>query len=195
MGLNLTHKIVNALLPRDYREHVIGDLEERGFRPRDIFSVLPGVWIGALLRANLPWDYAAMAAILGLDIASATRMPYGLAALIAFVFAVAGLCLPDLPLSFQTLFELQREEQRKLLVRLINQARWGFPQIVLAQSIPRIARYFWPTITKPEQIGFVILGICLLVGLGQVRVRRLRRIWNTISPNEAILGSKFNLIN
>lgn len=32
MGLNLTRKIVSALLPCDYREHVHGDLEERGFR-------------------------------------------------------------------------------------------------------------------------------------------------------------------
>lgn len=192
MGLKFTRKLVTALLPNDYREHVLGDLEERGFRLRDIVSVLPRVWIGALRRANVPWDYAAIAAILGLDIAATIRMPYGLAALIASIFAFAGLFLPNYPPSSLTLFELQPDEQRKLLVRLINQARWGFPQIVLAQSIPRIARYVLPITTQPQQIGFLILGACLLVGLGQVRARRLQKILNTISPNEAILKSNTN---
>ncbi len=49
MGLK---RIVSALLPRDYREQIVGDLEERGFRPRDVLSVLPSVWWSCMLRAS-----------------------------------------------------------------------------------------------------------------------------------------------
>ncbi len=37
-------RIVGGLLPRDRREQVLGDLQERGFRLRDFSSVLPRVW-------------------------------------------------------------------------------------------------------------------------------------------------------
>jgi hypothetical protein len=37
-------RIVNALLPREYRAQVLGDLQERGFLLRDIVSTLPCVW-------------------------------------------------------------------------------------------------------------------------------------------------------
>ena len=43
--------IVKSLLPHDYREQVLGDIQERGFRLRDVASVLPRVWWSCLLRA------------------------------------------------------------------------------------------------------------------------------------------------
>jgi hypothetical protein len=43
-------RITRALLPADYREQVLGDLEERGFRLRDIASVLPRVWWSSTMR-------------------------------------------------------------------------------------------------------------------------------------------------
>jgi hypothetical protein len=36
--------VVAALLPFESRDHVLGDLEERGFRVRDVVNVLPLVW-------------------------------------------------------------------------------------------------------------------------------------------------------
>jgi hypothetical protein len=50
MGLRT---ITRALLPRDYREQVLGDLAERGFRFRDALSVLPHIWWSAIRRSAL----------------------------------------------------------------------------------------------------------------------------------------------
>ncbi len=47
MGLK---KVVSLLLPAPYRQQVLGDLQERGFRARDIASVLPRVWWSHLNR-------------------------------------------------------------------------------------------------------------------------------------------------
>jgi hypothetical protein len=44
-------RLLAALLPSDSREHVLGDLEQRGFRLRDIASVLPTVWFAHLRRS------------------------------------------------------------------------------------------------------------------------------------------------
>jgi hypothetical protein len=38
------HSLVQSLLPTAYREQVLGDLQERGFRLTDIASVLPRIW-------------------------------------------------------------------------------------------------------------------------------------------------------
>jgi hypothetical protein len=43
-------RVVRALLPRDYREQVLGDLEERGFLLRDIANAIPQVWWSHLHR-------------------------------------------------------------------------------------------------------------------------------------------------
>src|SRR5262245_16215158 len=63
MGL----KILAALLPREYREQVLGDLEERGVRPSDIVNVLPGVWTSHLRRSLFgpPPDYTATESTMG----------------------------------------------------------------------------------------------------------------------------------
>jgi hypothetical protein len=45
-------RIVAALLPRNVREHVLGDLAERGFNLHDIANVLPRVWWSHFRRAN-----------------------------------------------------------------------------------------------------------------------------------------------
>jgi hypothetical protein len=52
MGVARGHlvRIIAALLPRNVREHVLGDLTERGFNFRDIANVLPGVWWSYLRR-------------------------------------------------------------------------------------------------------------------------------------------------
>ena len=42
--------LISRLLPRDYREQVLGDLQERGFSVRDIASVLPRIWWSAARR-------------------------------------------------------------------------------------------------------------------------------------------------
>lgn len=36
--------VISALLPIEKREQILGDLEERGFRPLDVANVLPLVW-------------------------------------------------------------------------------------------------------------------------------------------------------
>jgi hypothetical protein len=51
MGLK---DIISTLLPADYREHVLGDLQERGLSLRDIASVVPQVWWSHLRRAWNP---------------------------------------------------------------------------------------------------------------------------------------------
>ena len=43
--------ILAALLPESSREHVLGDLEERGFRFGDIVNVLPRVWWSHWIRS------------------------------------------------------------------------------------------------------------------------------------------------
>jgi hypothetical protein len=48
MGLK---KFIGVLLPFQYREPVLGDLEERGFRMADIASVLPRVWCSHARRS------------------------------------------------------------------------------------------------------------------------------------------------
>jgi len=42
--------IVRFLLPAEYREQVLGDLHERGFRFRDVVNVLPRVWGSSIVR-------------------------------------------------------------------------------------------------------------------------------------------------
>ncbi|MEO5922399.1 MAG: hypothetical protein ABIR70_01085 [Bryobacteraceae bacterium] len=42
--------VLSAVLPLASREQILGDLEERGFRARDILSVLPGAWLAHLRR-------------------------------------------------------------------------------------------------------------------------------------------------
>lgn len=44
------HSLISSLLPAEYRQQVLGDLQERGFRPRDAASVLPRVWWSCLCR-------------------------------------------------------------------------------------------------------------------------------------------------
>jgi len=46
MGLARVYlvRIIAALLPRNVREHVLGDLTERGYKIHDITNVLPRVW-------------------------------------------------------------------------------------------------------------------------------------------------------
>jgi len=48
MGLR---NIVSALLPIGYREQVLGDLQERGFRLGDIASAVPKIWWSYLHRS------------------------------------------------------------------------------------------------------------------------------------------------
>jgi hypothetical protein len=43
-------RLLAALLPAESREHVLGDLAERGYRLRDIASVLPRVWFSHCWR-------------------------------------------------------------------------------------------------------------------------------------------------
>ena len=196
MGLNLTRRIITALLPNDYREHVLGDLEERGFRMRDVVSVLPRVWLSALRRVNFPWHHAVWYGVLGLTIASMTGMPYGVASIVVSAFALVGLLVPDVPASLSVLSVseqhkfLERARKREFLERARNQARWGFPQIALLPSVNHIASYLWPSITKFQQIWFAILWTILFVALGQIRARRLQQELNSlkipISPYEPI---------
>jgi hypothetical protein len=47
MGLK---SLLPHLLPFEYREQVLGDLAERGYRLRDVVSVLPGLWWTAIRR-------------------------------------------------------------------------------------------------------------------------------------------------
>ncbi len=42
--------IVSGMLPATHREQVLGDLQERGYRFRDIVNVLPRVWWSHLVR-------------------------------------------------------------------------------------------------------------------------------------------------
>ncbi len=46
----MKHRLLSALLPLDYRDQVLGDLQERGFLLRDILSVLPRVWWSYTVR-------------------------------------------------------------------------------------------------------------------------------------------------
>lgn len=48
MGLKET--LVGAMLPLSHRDQVLGDLEERGFRARDIVSAVPAAWIAYFYR-------------------------------------------------------------------------------------------------------------------------------------------------
>jgi hypothetical protein len=47
----ILRSFVSPLLPAAYREQVLGDLQERGFRLTDIASVLPRIWWSHLLRS------------------------------------------------------------------------------------------------------------------------------------------------
>lgn len=47
MGLRL----IAALLPHDYREQVLGDLTEGGYRWQDALSMLPRIWWSHLRRS------------------------------------------------------------------------------------------------------------------------------------------------
>ncbi len=42
--------MLKPLLPADYREQVLGDLQERGFRLRDVVDVLPRIWGSFIVR-------------------------------------------------------------------------------------------------------------------------------------------------
>jgi hypothetical protein len=48
------HSFLASLLPAEYREQVLGDLHERGFRLRDIVSTIPRVWWSHLRRTCTP---------------------------------------------------------------------------------------------------------------------------------------------
>jgi len=55
-------RILAALLPAGSREHVLGDLEERGFRVRDVVNVIPRLWWSQWLRSWNGPPFAAAAA-------------------------------------------------------------------------------------------------------------------------------------
>ena len=47
---NFSEILAKWLLPRSHRAQVLGDLEERGFKWRDLASVIPSAWIAHLRR-------------------------------------------------------------------------------------------------------------------------------------------------
>lgn len=165
VDLNLVRKITAALLPDDYREHILGDLEERGFRLRDVVSVLPRIWLSHLRRS--PWSPVVYFAAWGGYLAALIGMPYGVAAIVVSIFAVAGLC---------NRFVLQQ-----------NMARFRILyQVFLVQAAERILPYLWPSVTRPQRAVFFIASIFLFIGLPWLRARRFQKP-NNNSPNEAIL--------
>jgi len=152
MGLNLTRRIVTALLPNDYREHVLGDLEERGFRLRDAISVLPGIWMSRLQRNRFPWLGLFCGVVVGGCLAKAIKMPYSVGSVVILLFAIIGLRgKPNLrvsPISIQMVYVLG--------------------------TVDTVA-YFWPSFTlSRQQIAFVIAMILLFI-FHQMRARRVQR--------------------
>jgi hypothetical protein len=98
MGLKT---ILSALLPLASREQILGDLQELGFRRRDILGALPGAWIAHLRRewfGPVPSMADANEEALRLRAEQSRRAGLAEATFAIFVFALgwARLMRPDL---------------------------------------------------------------------------------------------------
>lgn len=153
MSLNLTLKIVTALLPRDYREHVIGDLKERGFRLRDAISILPSVWISYFRRTRIPWLNILCGFLAGGSLAVLMKMPYSIGSIFIVMYVVDAW-------------------RRKL------HFRWKqfSTQMMFVFAAMNAATYFGPVMRMSrQQQDFFAFAVVLLFMIRQIQARRLHR--------------------
>jgi hypothetical protein len=188
-------RFLAAWLPRDYREQVLGDLQERGFRLRDIASVIPQVWWSCLRRsAAVPMLASANEAALRhraqqfqvrrfLGTAVALALLTG-ASWDAQAFWVA-LFLVSYALTFLHFSDRTPrpgregwvEIHRKQLTQAIQSSRWGGSPAVFASSaiLYRLVRSILSENLERvfPQIEWLLLLLPLSVILGRVHARRL----------------------
>ncbi len=201
MGLT---NIVGALLPRDYREQVLGDLHERGFRLLDIASVVPQVWWSYLRRAgSLPRFALATASDAQLHQRTeqflrrsswvpvawiwtqGQRVVHWIDGPLAVDLAVEVILLAILLMvrsaslrRLETLAQADRPSWVEFHLRQLNRyriwARFGIPYLVFPLGWISLSKLFSDTRTSTERTWWIAM-IILSIILGQLRARRLGR--------------------
>jgi len=200
----MLRSLVSLLIPDTYREQVLGDLQERGFRVRDILSILPSVWWSRLYRAcTLP--HFTMAGDLRPSLKSQARRSVLNATLFGFclgilnggvyrewsvrrmsvplIAAIAGYALSLCELHFRMRkVSLARDGWRvyysNQLAAELRQARLGGIQLLLLVTLIQVAQEIWPALNTGDLLirtGYILTAYALAVLVNRPRVLILRK--------------------
>ena len=152
MDLKFRRRLVSALLPFEYREHVLGDLEERRFPLLDVVSIFPRVWLTHLRRDSFTSFRGLPLAVVAAFFCAVIKMPYSVAAVVVPAFVVAALFIRNANFT---------GDRR---TRLLEEQAWARPgvQLMFLPNLPRIVSYLWPSSTKTEKFVVVICAVSLL---------------------------------
>ncbi len=194
MGLR---QLINALLPTAYREQVLGDLHERGFRPRDIVNVVPRIWWSHLTRfpTPVPEDLELRRSlerhearrrwfVLFYAVALAVTMPYN-PGMRTFTLWVLGFFAILLPASFIFPSQARKLERGALLQhlrRVLEGERaispFGLPYILLCFRLADPVKALWG---DGARLLFCLAAAAACVAYGRRRASHLQKEINSLT--------------
>jgi uncharacterized membrane protein YbjE (DUF340 family) len=201
----ILRSIVSALLPADYREQVLGDLQERGFRLTDVATAVPQVWWSHFLRGRSPRFALAQAPDLILH--QRTEQLFRRSSWLVFLWiliqsqslialihgslevslaAEAVLFILSLSARYATLRLLEplATAERSQWTEFHNSqlqlhriwARLGMPHILFALAALSVGQSFRPdATTRSQRLLWLLAAFAISLILGHIRARRLQR--------------------
>jgi hypothetical protein len=194
--VGLKKLITSLLLPAGYREQVLGDLQERGFRMGDAAGVLPRVWwsharrsfivpnlAGAsddiierrtrsLEASRLRWANIWMTAVAATTWFDASRGEIGRW---FWVFCALALLVAT---GFKIFYPSARspepaaDRHRRVLTQLRESVRFGVVYFPVVFAASRFSRAMWER-EAPRPLEIAALALCFLYG--RYRASRLQK--------------------
>lgn len=189
-------RLLSTLLPSAYRDQVVGDLHERGFRLADIAGTVPRVWWSNFRRSlNVPNMAGASEAVIRIRMQRVQRMQLLTAMLGAIMFSTGTLLDPRrgdwerafawfVPVAMLAVVLARSyyrpvpqsqspvDRYRLLLKQMQNAAQLGSPYLFLVISAGRILGLF---LSEPPRGSLIALGVIGAFVYGQFCGRRLQQ--------------------